>query len=765
MNIHKKNIFLLFIALLLLVIALPSFAGEKIKYRLRILVEGGGSVNPGVGDFYYDAGTTAFINAIPNADWAFDQWKGAVTGTDLYTQVLMNSNKTVTAVFVPAVWRLTIEHSGNATGNTFPSPGVYGFLDGQSIGISAGTSEGVYFGGWRGDIFSNEEFIRVVMNSDKYVNARFTNTGYTLNINVIGQGGTTPFHGIPHRYSEDLVVSVVSYATNSLWRFDHWEGDIGDNEPRYYILMQLPMDRNRNITAVFIEKPYYKLTLEIVGEGSVSVKEGFNTPVIVSSGSHEFTFLEWSFIRCESIPSTPGWKFLRWEGDYGDTSPTYLRCYFSMDKNRNIRCIFTNKTQVPNVVGLPQNIAENTIINSDLTVGDIIEVCDDDYPSGYVVNQSPLAGITIEIGNSIDLWVSTGPCLVPVPNVEGMTVTEAENILTNSDLVLGEVLEQCHDTVETGKVISQNPSVGEQISPGSSVDIIISMGPCPEGEGIAEGEGTVEGSIEGPVEGEEACIWTETCPNFNFEGIKYGYYFGILWENCDSNQSGIPDIWEIEIVKYLLCDPQGIWDNQFICKYTENYNVLKTEPQFYTSYYSFRHILVGLLTLGHNTEALKNVFFLTKNYTPFEYPSGIFPFLPEVDLDNDGKTNYEEYLYVIRFNGTKEVFVKNIFNPPPVPDMHSADINQDRKINLGELLRIIQFFNSSGFHCEEGTEDGYAPGYDESFDFSCPRHTADYFPPDWHISLEEILRMVQFLNSNGYQICPFLSEDNYCPIF
>jgi hypothetical protein len=27
-----------------------------------------------------------------------------------------------------------------------------------------------------------------------------------------------------------------------------------------------------------------------------------------------------------------------------------------------------------------------------------------------------------------------------------------------------------------------------------------------------------------------------------------------------------------------------------------------------------------------------------------------------------------------------------------------------------ELTRLIQFFNSRGYHCQAGTEDGYAPG-------------------------------------------------------
>jgi len=762
---------LLFILVIILT-ALPCFAGEKISYRLQIQVQGGGTVNPGVGDFYYDAGTYAFINAVPNADWAFDHWEGAISGTDLFTQIQMNSNKTVTAVFVPAVWQLTLEHIGNATGFTSLPPGVYGFKNGDKVSLSAGTSPGVYFGGWTGDVLSNEEFIQFVMNSNKHIIARFTNTGYILNISVIGPGGTTPLQGTPHRYSEGLCIFVQSYSNDPLWRFDHWEGDIGNNEPRYYILLELTMDQDRNITAVFIEKPWYNLKLEIIGEGGVSLTQGFEEPITLYTGVHEFSIIEWTYIRCERINTSPIWKFLRWEGDFGDTLPTYQRCAFSMDKDRYVRCVFTNLTQVPDVIGTAQSNAETIIANSSLTIGNITELCSDDYPSGYVVDQNPTAGTTVEIGNSVSLWVSTGPCPVWVPNVIGMLREEAENIIVAANLKLGNITERCDDVIEMGKVIRQNPSAGEQVSPGSFVDIVVSLGPCPEGiiegEGIAEGEGIIEG--EGVAEGEgiiegEGCFWTEACPNFDYEGMKIGNYVGQLWAACDVNQSGIPDAWEIEVVKYLLCNPQGIWENEFICKFNENYQQLKTEPYFYSSCYLFRHALTGLLTIGTNIEVLKNLFLLSKNYSAFEYPSDYFPLLPDTDIDNDGLTNYEEYRMVAEFNGDKAAFVKNIFNPSPVPPFHSGDTNQDNKIDLGELLRIIQFLNSSGFHCEEGTEDGYAPGYDESYDFSCPRHAADYSPPDWHISLEEILRMIQFFNSKGYQVCPFISEDNYCPIF
>jgi hypothetical protein len=219
----------------------------------------------------------------------------------------------------------------------------------------------------------------------------------------------------------------------------------------------------------------------------------------------------------------------------------------------------------------------------------------------------------------------------------------------------------------------------------------------------------------------------------------------------------------MELVKFLLCSPQGIWNAHFICVFTENYNILKTEPLYYTTYSQYRHVLAGLLTIGGNLSNLIDTLQISHTYSSFEYPVDIFPLTPDADADNDGMNNYEEYQLVINHNGTKAEFVQLIFNSSSVPDYHTADTNRDNKIDLRELLRGIQFLNSGGFHCEEGTEDGYAPGYDESSDFSCLPHALDYNPQDWHISLEEILRAIQFFNSQGYEVCPYLSEDHYCP--
>jgi hypothetical protein len=92
-------------------------------------------------------------------------------------------------------------------------------------------------------------------------------------------------------------------------------------------------------------------------------------------------------------------------------------------------------------------------------------------------------------------------------------------------------------------------------------------------------------------------------------------------------------------------------------------------------------------------------------------------------------------------------------------DFHDADTNEDWKIDNSELLRVTQFFNSNAYHCEVGTEDGYAPG---DGDINCEHHSADV-NKNWKIDLPEISRIIQFFNSEGYYPCPNEnSEDGFC---
>lgn len=92
---------------------------------------------------------------------------------------------------------------------------------------------------------------------------------------------------------------------------------------------------------------------------------------------------------------------------------------------------------------------------------------------------------------------------------------------------------------------------------------------------------------------------------------------------------------------------------------------------------------------------------------------------------------------------------------------HTADLDQGRSIELVELLRAIQLYNSGEFHCDAANvEDGFAPGPGAR---ECETHQSDYAPQDWRISLSELLRLIQFYNSGGYLPCED-GEDGYCPM-
>jgi hypothetical protein len=90
--------------------------------------------------------------------------------------------------------------------------------------------------------------------------------------------------------------------------------------------------------------------------------------------------------------------------------------------------------------------------------------------------------------------------------------------------------------------------------------------------------------------------------------------------------------------------------------------------------------------------------------------------------------------------------------------IHSADENGDYRIDISELLRVIQFYNVGSYHCAALSEDGFNPG---PGDHTCTPHNSDYNPQDWSINLSELLRLIQFFNGGGYHVCAD-GEDGFC---
>ncbi|CAI6066430.1 Serine/threonine-protein kinase PrkC [Paenibacillus sp. JJ-100] len=105
-----------------------------------------------------------------------------------------------------------------------------------------------------------------------------------------------------------------------------------------------------------------------------------------------------------------------------------------------------------------------------------------EIPSGSVISQTP--GVNEEFDPEtveIELTVSKGTETVKMPDLKNHTRSEAEQMLKEKGLVLGQVQEESSYTVDEGKVTQQWPvEAGAEVSPGDKITIFISTGYPPE---------------------------------------------------------------------------------------------------------------------------------------------------------------------------------------------------------------------------------------------------------------------------------------------
>ena len=129
--------------------------------------------------------------------------------------------------------------------------------------------------------------------------------------------------------------------------------------------------------------------------------------------------------------------------------------------------------KVPNVVGNTQASAQTTITSAGLTVGTVTTANSATVSIGRVISQTPPAGSNGSAGSAVALVVSLG---AKVPNVVGSTQTAAGTSLTAAGLIVGRVSSVNSATVSIGRVISQDPSAGTNVAPGSAVALVVSLG-------------------------------------------------------------------------------------------------------------------------------------------------------------------------------------------------------------------------------------------------------------------------------------------------
>lgn len=135
----------------------------------------------------------------------------------------------------------------------------------------------------------------------------------------------------------------------------------------------------------------------------------------------------------------------------------------------------TRMVNVPDVVGYHYNSAYAALSGEELSVLRI-EMESDDIAAGYVIKTDPSSGSTVEERTTVMVYVSLGSSTedTVVPDVTGMTVSEAEDEITNAHLIPKVQYVESSEPLDT--VISQNFAAGDTVTRDTVVTLYVSDG-------------------------------------------------------------------------------------------------------------------------------------------------------------------------------------------------------------------------------------------------------------------------------------------------
>ncbi len=166
------------------------------------------------------------------------------------------------------------------------------------------------------------------------------------------------------------------------WAFSGWSGDLtGTTNPA-----SITMDANKNVTATFTQLPPVTLTVNKVGNGTVTLNP--------AGGSYAVG----TVVQLSAAPDA-GWYFSGWSGDLtGTTNPASI----TMNANKTVTATFT---EVPPA---PSGVCES--FNTGFTLGQVVGAHADWFDSGtgpVVTSGNGLTGtVGLAPGSSIFTWTA-----------------------------------------------------------------------------------------------------------------------------------------------------------------------------------------------------------------------------------------------------------------------------------------------------------------------------------------------------------------------
>lgn len=232
----------------------------------------------------------------------------------------------------------------------------------------------------------------------------------------------------------------------------------------------------------------------------VDVPEGFSEVVfrvrgINMSGQPVITLYDSEGGEIANSLGTETEKALLYSNDVTVTLPVaeenwgaslYAAISLGSDKDTGCAYVFNSGTrlatekgirvEVPNLVGLSKEDANAEITGAGLVAGLVTEAYSETVAKDIVMSQMPESRAIVNEEAPIEITVSLGP-QPTVPDVLGMTETDARTAIEAADLVVGTITQEPDNDVDAGEVARQDPTGGSRLDIGGKVNLVISSGP------------------------------------------------------------------------------------------------------------------------------------------------------------------------------------------------------------------------------------------------------------------------------------------------
>jgi beta-lactam-binding protein with PASTA domain/tRNA A-37 threonylcarbamoyl transferase component Bud32 len=130
---------------------------------------------------------------------------------------------------------------------------------------------------------------------------------------------------------------------------------------------------------------------------------------------------------------------------------------------------------VPDLSEMTVSQAQAALRDADLTLGSTLEESSADVADGLVIRSDPAVDAEVEPGTAVDIYVSTGPEMVEVPDVSSACLSYggAGQLIRDADLVIakGDPVPSTETCANPSRIIAQDPLAGTPVEAGSTVTV------------------------------------------------------------------------------------------------------------------------------------------------------------------------------------------------------------------------------------------------------------------------------------------------------